>query len=131
MTAYTAFVRKDGDSCYGVDFPDFPGCVSAGDTIEEAITNAHEALSAHIAFMQSDNDLIPAPTSTEDALAAMDNEFGDFLLATMVRAPVKGKAVRITMTMDNNLLREVDTHAKAQGYSRSAFMAEACRRLMS
>jgi predicted RNase H-like HicB family nuclease len=130
MVTYTAFIRKDKGSCYGVDFPDFPGCITAGDTIEEAMANAQEALGAHIAFMQADGDPIPEPSSAEAALTALDNEFGDFLVATTVRAPVKGKSVRITMTMDNNLLREVDEHAKAQGYSRSAFVAEACRRLM-
>ncbi len=130
MATYTGIIRKDADSCYGIDFPDFPGCISAGDTIEEAIANAHEALSAHIAFMQADGDTIPEPTSVEDVLAGIDNEYGDFLIAAAIRAPVKGKAVRVTMTMDNNLLREVDHHAKSRGYSRSAFVAEACRRLM-
>ena len=130
MATYTGFIRKDANSCYGIDFPDFPGCISAGDSVEETIANAHEALSAHIAFMQADGDPVPDPSSAEDALARLDNEYGDFLIATTIRLPVKGKAVRVTMTMDNNLLREVDHHAKSKGYSRSAFVAEACRRLM-
>jgi predicted RNase H-like HicB family nuclease len=33
MTAYIALIRKEPDSDFGVDFPDFPGCVTAGRTL--------------------------------------------------------------------------------------------------
>jgi len=36
MAIYIALVHKEKDSAYGVSFPDFPGCISAGDTLEEA-----------------------------------------------------------------------------------------------
>ena len=36
MASYVALIRKDPASDYGVDFPDFPGCVTAGRTLEEA-----------------------------------------------------------------------------------------------
>ena len=44
MTHYIALIHKDADSCYGVSFPDVPGVFTAGDTIDEAIQNAAEAL---------------------------------------------------------------------------------------
>jgi antitoxin HicB len=44
MPSYIAIVHKDPDSCYGVQFPDVPGVFSAGDTVEELVTNAAEAL---------------------------------------------------------------------------------------
>jgi predicted RNase H-like HicB family nuclease len=47
MTAYVALIHKDPDSDYGVSFPDLPGCVSAGSTLDEAIALAHEALALH------------------------------------------------------------------------------------
>ena len=34
---YIALVHKDKDTSYGVSFPDVPGCISAGDTFEEAM----------------------------------------------------------------------------------------------
>jgi predicted RNase H-like HicB family nuclease len=37
---YIALIHKDHDTSYGVSFPDVPGCVSAGDTFEEAVDNA-------------------------------------------------------------------------------------------
>ena len=38
MTAYIALLRKDPDSDIGVDFPDFPGCVTAGEALLRAST---------------------------------------------------------------------------------------------
>jgi predicted RNase H-like HicB family nuclease len=62
---YIALVHKDKDTSYGVSFPDVPGCISAGDTFEEAITNAAEALAGHFAMMRADGDSIPKPRSIE------------------------------------------------------------------
>jgi predicted RNase H-like HicB family nuclease len=65
MTTYFALVRKDPESDYGVDFPDFPGCVTAGTTFEEACLMANEALQFHIEGMVEDGALIPAPSSLD------------------------------------------------------------------
>jgi predicted RNase H-like HicB family nuclease len=46
-----------------VSFPDVPGCISAGDTLEEALANAAEALGGHLALMRKDRDPIPRPRS--------------------------------------------------------------------
>lgn len=44
MTHYLAFVHKDAGSCYGVSFPDVPGIIAAGATLDEAVDQAAEAL---------------------------------------------------------------------------------------
>ena len=44
MPHYIALIHKDPDSCYGVSFPDIPGVFTAGDTIDEAMQQAHEVL---------------------------------------------------------------------------------------
>ena len=66
MASYIALVHKDTETSYGVSFPDVPGCISAGDTFEQAVVNAAEALAGHLAFMASDGDSIPAPRSFEE-----------------------------------------------------------------
>jgi predicted RNase H-like HicB family nuclease len=66
MAAYIALVHKDEGTSYGVSFPDVPGRISAGDTFEEAIGNAAEALAGHFAVMRADDETIPAPRSFED-----------------------------------------------------------------
>ncbi len=66
MAGYIALVHKDEGTSYGVSFPDVPGCISAGDTLEEAVANAAEALGGHLALMRADGDAIPAPRSFEE-----------------------------------------------------------------
>ncbi len=65
MAGYIALVHKDEGTSYGVSFPDVPGCVSAGDTFEEATANAAEALAGHLSLMRADGDAIPMPRSFE------------------------------------------------------------------
>ncbi|ESE39929.1 type II toxin-antitoxin system HicB family antitoxin [Shewanella decolorationis] len=38
-----AIETGDNEHAYGVTFPDLPNCFSAGDTLDEALNNAHEA----------------------------------------------------------------------------------------
>jgi predicted RNase H-like HicB family nuclease len=66
MASYIALVHKDEGTSYGVSFPDVPGCISAGDTFEEAVADAAQALAGHLALMRADGDEIPAPRSFED-----------------------------------------------------------------
>ena len=66
MAGYIALVHKDEGTSYGVSFPDVPGCISAGDTFQEAFANAAEALAGHLALMRGDGDAIPAPRSFEE-----------------------------------------------------------------
>ncbi|MBV8450385.1 MAG: type II toxin-antitoxin system HicB family antitoxin [Hyphomicrobiales bacterium] len=48
MRHYIALIHKDRESDFGISFPDFPGCISAGSTLEEAASMAAEALSGHV-----------------------------------------------------------------------------------
>jgi predicted RNase H-like HicB family nuclease len=73
MAGYIALVHKDEDTSYGVSFPDVPGCISAGDTFEEAVLNASEALAGHLAAMRADGDPIPMPRTFESL--KRDKEF--------------------------------------------------------
>jgi len=64
--SFAALVHKDEGTSYGVSFPDVPGCISAGDTFEEAVANAGEALAGHFAAMRADGEAIPAPRSFDE-----------------------------------------------------------------
>ena len=44
MAHYIALIHKDADSSYGVSFPDVPGVVTAGDSIDEAMRQAADVL---------------------------------------------------------------------------------------
>ena len=83
MAGYVALVHKDKGTSYGVSFPDVPGCISAGDTLDGALANAAEALTGHLALMRADGDSIPEARSVEAIKA--DPEFADDLRGAMVK----------------------------------------------
>ena len=93
MTAYIALLRKDTDSDYGVDFPDFPGCITAGATLEEARRMATEALSLHADGMIEDGLALPEPSALDAVMADRDNLDA---VAFLVDLPVEtSRAVRV------------------------------------
>ena len=76
MTHYIAIVEEIEDKAVGVWFPDLPGCVSAGDTLDEAMRNATEALALWVGVAREHGDAVPPPRSLaelrKDAAVAAD-----------------------------------------------------------
>ncbi len=56
--------QADGTTAYGGYFPDLPGCIAVGDSTEEVIALAQEALEMHLAGMLEDGDPIPEPSQS-------------------------------------------------------------------
>ena len=70
MPHYVALIQEGPDSVFCVSFPDLPGIVTAGDTLEEAIEEAAEALAfAAEDWAETTGTPFPAPRSL-DALRA-------------------------------------------------------------
>ncbi len=63
MLSYIAYVRKDADSDYGVEFPDVPGCITAGRTLDEARAMAAESLAGHLAVLEEEGHAVAAPST--------------------------------------------------------------------
>ena len=63
---YPIVIHKDKDSDYGVTVPDLPGCVSAGSTLADALTQAVEAIREHIELLTEDNCEIPRPGTIQE-----------------------------------------------------------------
>jgi len=116
---YIAYLHKDPKSDYGVSFPDFPGCVTAGSTLEEARRMAAEALSFHIAGMREDGETIPDP-STLDSLRGDPAMKG--AVAFLVEVLEVERTVRINITARESQIAEIDRRARAARLTRSAYM---------
>ncbi len=112
MTSFIGLIRKDADSDFGVDFPDFPGCVSARATLDEARRMAQEALELHVS-----GEELPGPSSLEAIMADPENSDAVAFLVTL-QEPAD-RAVRVSITLPERLLRRIDKRAK----NRSAFLA--------
>ena len=60
-------LSEDEGGGYLVEFPDLPGCMSDGETIEEAIVNAEDAMRCWIEAMREAGRPIPPPTASQQA----------------------------------------------------------------
>jgi predicted RNase H-like HicB family nuclease len=94
MPGYIALVHKDEGTSYGVSFPDVPGCISAGDTFEEAVGNAAEALAGHLELMRADGDTIPAPRSFDELRRdrAFQDDSADAIVTIVAPAPTPAES---------------------------------------
>lgn len=125
MRQYIALIHKDLGSDYGVSFPDLPGCISAGSTMDEARAMAEEALAFHLEGLAEDGEAVPEPSSLETVMADRENRDGVAILV-----PVKAatpKVVRINITMPDDVLARIDAYAERQGMNRSGFLAYAAK----
>lgn len=62
--AYTVVIEPAEDGGFCVYVPDLPGCVSAGDTPDEALANIREAMQGHIELMRESGEPIPTAKTT-------------------------------------------------------------------
>jgi predicted RNase H-like HicB family nuclease/uncharacterized protein (DUF1778 family) len=126
---YIAWLHKDRDSDFGVSFPDFPGCVTAGRTLQEAHRMAAEALALHVAGMIDDGVALPEP-STLDELAGDPERKGALAFLVHVR-PETDRTVRINITAREKQVEQIDKLADRAGLTRSAFMVQSALRRSS
>jgi predicted RNase H-like HicB family nuclease/uncharacterized protein (DUF1778 family) len=119
---YIAYLHKDSKSDFGVSFPDFPGCVTAGKSLDEASRKAPEALAFHIAGMMEDGEKIPKPSKMDDLVSDPDRQNA---VAFLVTADLnKAKTVRVNITARENQIELIDRLAGRAGMTRSAYMVQ-------
>lgn len=109
---FPAQIEK-GPKSYGVWFVDFPGCVTAAKTIEEAIVDAEEALALHVWGMLEDKEEIPGASAPE-------LEKGSIAVA-MIPVTMPGKKKRVNVMIDEGVLAAID----AVSDNRSQFLEKA------
>ncbi len=123
---YIAVIKKDKSSDYAVIFLDFPTCVTAGKTLDEAQSMAEEALQFHIDGMIEDKEEIPNPSSLDDIKAKYKKS--EIFLVIPVKIP--SKATRINITVDEKFLRKLDKYLENHDESRSSFFVSAAKKIM-
>ena len=129
MTSYIAIIHKDKHSDYGVSFPDFPGCISAGSTLDEARVMGQEALEVYTDFLRDEGHDLPEPMNLEDAVKAA---YQEGLFATMVLSldGEKPKMERVNISVPSRELAKIDRYARSHGLSRSAFLIRAAQKMI-
>lgn len=121
MKTYLALVHKDGDSAWGLSFPDVPGCFAAADSEADILRAGAEALELWF----DDADPVPARGPAEIAAeVAGDLAQGAFLLAVpLVRPSTRSR--RVNISLDAGTLDAIDAAAAGLGLTRSGYLAMA------
>ena len=115
----------DARHAYGVVVPDLPGCFSAGDTLDAALTNAQEAILLHLEGLLEDGMALPKPSTIERLRRKREFRGWTWAVVDVDLSQLGDKATRINITLPRRILRAVDAHARRQGESRSGFLARA------
>lgn len=125
---YPIVLHTDDGARYGVTVPDLVGCFSAGDTLEEAMASAQEAIELHLEGLIEEGHEPPSPGAVAAYQASPDYVGGIWALVDVDLSRFEGKAEKINITIPARLLHRIDAAAKLRHLSRSAFLAMAARR---
>ena len=127
MKKYIALFETDKQADnVGVVIPDLPGCFSAGKNFDDALRNAHEAVSL---YLEGKEEFPKARTLEEiketwEDWVEWENEY-EFIVAHVTAMPV-AKPKKYTLYIDSSLMARIDMVTK----NRSAFLAEAARKVL-
>lgn len=120
--AYPAIFTPENDGTFSINFPDLEGCYTCGDSIEDGIEMAEDALALVLYGYEKENKAIPAP-SDPSCLSLSDKDFVNYIACdTMAyRKMYNNKAVKKTLTIPEWL----NESASAMGLNFSQVLQEA------
>ena len=123
MNRYPALV--DGETgAYGISFPDLPGIVAAGATMDEALLNAEAALRDYALETERDGDEIVPPSALEE----IETPPGHALVSVpLIR--LSGRGVRANLMLDEGVIAYIDGEARRRDMTRTAFVEWMTRRI--
>ena len=129
MAQVIATIHEE-DGTFGVSFPDFPGCITTAATLDDALFRAQQVINFHVEGMAMDNEAMPELRSAA-RLQVEETEWLEGASLAVVPFDLPGKAQRVNITIDGNLLKRVDHAAQVAGQSRSGFIASAVSQKMA
>lgn len=115
---YPAVFHENSDGSYTITYPDLPGCISEGKSLENALYMAQSALSQWMEYLIESKESAPQASRSRE-IPLEDGEF-----VNLVRADIKDtRAVRRTVSIP----RWLDERVSAEGLSLSRILQEALK----
>lgn len=110
--------------------PDVIGCYFAGDTIDDAISDAQNALDMYFEYMSEKGNTPDRAKTVADHLNNEDCTGGSWAYIDIDLTKYDGKATKLNITMPQFLLARIDDYVNShrEYHSRSGFLAELARR---
>lgn len=125
MRYFTAIVHQDGESAFGLTFPDLPGCFAAADDWNAIPAAATEALDLWFEDMP---DVQPSSLDALRKIEVVKEEMAaGGILLPIPYIPADTAVERVNITIERGLLRAIDETAKARGMMSESFLASASR----
>ncbi|WP_230027002.1 type II toxin-antitoxin system HicB family antitoxin [Massilia sp. Bi118] len=119
-------IHKDPNSVYGVTIPDVPGCYSFGDSIDEAIKNAREAVYSHFEAMVEQGDALEVKASKIEDLTKEEDFVGAiWALVDIDLSKIDAKPERINISLPRFVLKKIDNFTESRHETRSGFISRA------
>ncbi len=122
---YPVVVHKDPKSDYGVTVPDLPGCFSAGETLDEALEEAIEAIECHLEGLLIDGEPIPSAKTVDYHQSNLDYAGGVWAFVSVDVTKLSGKTRRVNITLPERVLSLMDKYASEHGETRSGLITQA------
>ena len=123
MVRYPALIDGE-EGAYGVVFPDLPGCVAMGHTVDEALVHAEDALRDYVIEMEKSGWDIAAPSAFQDVETPAGNQ-----LVSIPLIRISGKSVRAGLTLDEGVAEFIDSEASRRNMTRKAYITWMARRI--
>ena len=119
-------IHKDNESDYGVTVPDFPGCFSSGESIEEALANTVEAIELWVETAIDNKITVRfAPSKIDDLSTNADFAGAIWALVDVDPSKFDSKPERVNISAPRYILAQIDAFAESHKETRSGFMVRA------
>ena len=116
---YWAVIERT-DEGYFAHLPDLPGPTARGDTDKEALVLLAEFADDHVGDLIADGHQVPAASNEPERDPEVE-EWG----RAIVPVEVPGTTIRVSLSIDQALLKRIDRVAERVGETRSGFIAGA------
>ncbi|MFK8257184.1 type II toxin-antitoxin system HicB family antitoxin [Erwinia sp. AnSW2-5] len=129
---YPAFIEIDKDGTASGWFPDVDGCIFAGNSIDDAYSDAQSAIDAHFEALAENEMDVPTPKTMQYHIVNDAAQYvgGQWALVWVDMDKFDGRAERVNITLPHRLLHQIDdaVRNKPEYRSRSGFIASATRK---
>ncbi|MGL1044653.1 type II toxin-antitoxin system HicB family antitoxin [Vibrio vulnificus] len=127
---YPIAIEVGNDShAYGVVVPDIKGCFSAGDTLDQAVINAKEAIEINLELLAGNGELPPLASELSELQNNSEYKGWTWAVIDIDIEPYMGKSSKINVTLPDLLKKKIDDKVKfnSQYKDRSHFLQVAAR----
>jgi predicted RNase H-like HicB family nuclease len=128
---FYALIHSDQAGHYGLSFPDAPGVIAAGTSVEDTVAAGRKALRSNFNALEDEGLPLPRPRSLDALLADPDfrTDRSDALAVIALEpAPRTGRSIRINISIDEFALERIDDLARRKGLTRSRLLVEGALR---